>query len=81
MTRHRIIPAAQLKPGLATIVVSLPDRKFRSRAVMVQHHGHGTVQVAFQCGEIISFSSRSMVGYIEPEKTSQRAPTNRKAAP
>lgn len=80
MTRHRIIPASQLKPGLATIVVSLPDRTFRSRAVMVQHHDHGTVQVAFLCGEIISFSSRSMVGYIEPEKTSCRAST-RKVAP
>lgn len=81
MTRHRMIPASELTPGLATIVVSLPDRTFRSRAVMVQHHGHGTVQVAFLCGEIISFSSRSMVGYIEPEKTSRRASANRKVAP
>lgn len=81
MTRHRIIPASELKPGLATIVVSLPDRTFRSRVFMVQHHEHGTVQVAFQCGENITFSSRSMVGCIEPEKTNQRTSAKRKVAP
>lgn len=81
MTRHRIFPAAQLKPGLATIIVRLPDRSIRSRAVMVQHHGHGTVQVAFECGEILTLSGRSMIGCIEPEKTGRRAAGGRKVAP
>lgn len=81
MTRHRIFPASQLKPGLATIIVTLPDRTIRSRAIMVQYHGHGTVQVAFQCGEILCLSSRSMIGCIEPEKTSRRAAAGRKVAP
>lgn len=81
MTRHRIFPASQLKPGLAVIIVTLPDRTIRSRALMVQHHGHGTVQVAFECGEILSLSSRSAIGCIEPEKTCRRAPAGRKVAP
>ena len=81
MTRHRIFPASQLKPGPATIIVTLPDRTIRSRAVMVQHHGQGTVQVAFQCGEILCLSSRSMIGCIETEKTSRRATAGRKVAP
>jgi hypothetical protein len=80
MIRHRIIRASELRPGLATIVASLPGRTIRSRAVMVEHHGHGTVQVAFECGEIVSFAGRSALGYIEPEKTTRRGPPGRKAA-
>lgn len=81
MTRHRIFPASQLQPGLATIIVTLPDRTIRSRAVMVQHHGHGTVQVAFECGEILCLRSQSAIGCIEPEKTSRRTTAGRKVAP
>lgn len=81
MIRHRIVRASELKPSLATIVVRLPDRTIRSRAVMVQHHAGGVVQVAFLCGEILSFSSRSTVGIIESEKPRRRASAGRKAAP
>lgn len=81
MIRHRIIRVSELKPGLATIIVALPDRTIRSRAVMVQHHTHGAVQVAFECGEIVSFPGRSTVGYIEPEKSGRRGSAGRRAAP
>lgn len=81
MTRHRIFPASQLKPGLAMIIVTLPDRTIHSRALMVQHHDHGTVQVAFECGEILCLSSRSAIGCIEPEKKSRRSTAGRKVAP
>lgn len=63
-TTLRVIPAADLTPGLATIVVRLPDRKIRSRAVMVQPQPHGVVQVAFASGDVIALSSRTMVGHI-----------------
>jgi hypothetical protein len=36
MTTPRIIPASALVPGLATIIVALPDRTIRSRALIVQ---------------------------------------------
>jgi len=61
----RIIPASALAPGLATIIVSLPDRTIRSRVFMVQVQPHGYVQVAFASGDMITLSSRTMVGSIE----------------
>ena len=73
MSRYRIIPASKLQPGLATIVVSLPDRTIRSRAVMVQHRPSGIVQVAFECGDILNLSPRSAIGCIDPEKPRRRA--------
>ncbi|MDC0722490.1 hypothetical protein [Nannocystis bainbridge] len=65
MRIHSIIPASELQPGLATIIVRMPGHPtVRSRAVMVQHHGPGVVQVAFASGEILSMSERTMVGRI-----------------
>ena len=61
----RIIPASSLAPGLATIIVSLPDRTIRSRVFMVQVQPHGYVQVAFASGDMITLSPRTMVGSIE----------------
>ncbi len=65
MATPRIIPASALNPGLATIIVSLPDRRIRSCALMVQAHPHGVVQVAFASGDILTLSARTMVGRIE----------------
>lgn len=65
MTTPRIVPASTLQPGLATIVVSLPNRTIRSRAVMVQKQDHGVVQVAFASGDVITLQARTMVGRIE----------------
>ncbi len=66
MTTHRIIAASSLQPGLATIVVSLPDRTIRSRVFMVQQQPHGVVQVAFTSGDMVTLMARAAVGYIEP---------------
>lgn len=65
MTTHRMIPASELSPGTATIVVSLPDRTIRSRALMVQPQPHGVVQVAFASGDVLTLMARTMVGRIE----------------
>lgn len=76
MTTHRIITASSLRPGLATIVVALPDRTIRSRALMVQSQPHGVVQVAFASGDVITLMARAAVGYIEssgPSSTRRRA--------
>jgi len=71
-TTPRIIPASALAPGLATIIVSLPDRTIRSRVFMVQVQPHGTVQVAFASGDMITLSPRTMVGSIERPAGPQR---------
>lgn len=72
MTTHRMIPASALAPGLATIVVSLPGKTIRSRAVMVQARADA-VQVAFASGDILSLSPRMMVGRIDrPAPPSRR---------
>jgi hypothetical protein len=81
MTPHHIVPASALQPGLATIVVSLPDRTIRSRALMVQQHDHGVVQVAFASGDVITLmQARSMVG---PHRSRRlpRPPRTEAAAP
>jgi hypothetical protein len=62
---HRIVPASALHPGLATIIVSLPNRTIRSRVLMVQKQDHGVVQVAFASGDVITLQARTMVGRIE----------------
>jgi hypothetical protein len=77
MTTHRIIAASSLQPGLATIVVSLPDRTIRSRVFMVQQQPHGVVQVAFASGDMITLMARAAVGYIEPALPT---PTRRRAS-
>ncbi|MBA3546270.1 MAG: hypothetical protein H0T76_07305 [Nannocystis sp.] len=65
MPTHCIIPASALRPGLATIIVSLPDRTIRSCVFMVQVWPHGVVQVAFTSGDMITLSTRTMVGRID----------------
>lgn len=65
MPTHRMIPAAELTPSTATIIVSLPDRTIRSRALMVQPQPHGVVQVAFASGDVLTLMARTMVGRIE----------------
>lgn len=71
----RIVPAATLQPGLATIVVSLPRRTIRSRVLMVQVHPQGGVQVAFASGDVITLSERTMVGRIDPPARPARRAT------
>lgn len=65
MTTHHMIPAAALTAGTATIVVSLPDRTIRSRALMVQAQPHGVVQIAFASGDVLTLMARTMVGRID----------------
>jgi hypothetical protein len=65
MTIPRIIPASALRPGLATIIVSLPGQTIRSRVFMVELRPHGVVNVAFTSGDMITLSARTMVGCIE----------------
>jgi hypothetical protein len=65
MPTHRIIPASALRPGLATIIVSLRGRTIRSCVFMVQVWPHGVVQVAFTSGDMITLSTRTMVGRID----------------
>lgn len=75
MTTHRMIPASMLTPGPATIVVSLPGRTIRSRALMVQAQPHGVVQVAFASGDVLTLMSRAMVGCIERPTPPRRRPS------
>jgi hypothetical protein len=76
----RIFRASALTPGLATIIVSLPGRTIRSRALMVQVQPHGVVQVAFESGDVITLSARTMVGSIEQAARSRRPPRTRNAS-
>ena len=79
-TTPRIIPASSLAPGLATIIVSLPDRTIRSRVFMVQVQRHGYVQVAFMSGDLVTLSPRTMVGSIERPARPRRSPHELKGA-
>jgi len=80
MTMPRIIPASALQPGLATIIVSLPNRTIRSRVFMVELRPHGVVQVAFTSGDMITLSARTMVGRIDRPTTKPRPPHTRRAS-
>ena len=71
MTMPRIIPASALRPGLATIVVTLPGRTIRSRVFMAELR-EGLVHVAFTSGDMITLMARSAVGYIEPPSARPR---------
>jgi hypothetical protein len=44
------------------------DRTIRSRAVIVVAEPHGIVRVAFDSGDILSLSSRSAFGVIDPPR-------------
>lgn len=72
MIAHRIIPAAELRPGPATIVVALPGRTIRSRVLIAAAEPHGVVKVAFESGDVLAFSPRSVVGCIDPAPRSRR---------
>jgi len=76
----RLIPASALTPGLATIILRLPDRTIRSRALMVQAQPHGVVQVAFASGDVLTLSARTMVGSIEQPARSRRPPPRTRSA-
>jgi hypothetical protein len=76
VTTRRIIPAAQLRAGPATIIVALGDRTIRSRAAMVVVEAH-VVRVAFDSGDILALSPRSALGVIDPP--TPRAPRTRRA--
>lgn len=79
-SQARIFRASALEPGLATIIVSLPGRTIRSRALMVQAQPHGVVQVAFASGDVITLSARTMVGSIEQTARSRRPSRTRDAS-
>ena len=77
MTTRRIIPAAQLRAGPATIIVALGARTIRSRAAIVVVEAH-VVRVAFDSGDILTLSPRSALGVIDPP--TPRAPRTRRTA-
>ena len=74
MTPYRIVPAARLQPGPATVIVALGARTLRSRVVMVAAEPHGVVRVAFESGDILALSPRSAVGVVEPLRARPRRP-------
>lgn len=78
MTTRRIIPAAQLRAGPATVIVALGDRTIRSRAAIVVVEAH-VVRVAFDSGDILALSPRSALGVIDPP--TPRAPRTRRTTP
>ena len=80
MNTPRIIPASALVPGLATIIVVLPDRTIRSRVLIVQPQPHGVVQVAFASGDVLTLSARTMVGSIERTARKGGPPCTRRAS-
>lgn len=79
MTSHRIIPAAELRPGPATIIVALPGRTIRSRVLIASAEPHGVVKVAFESGDVLAFSPRSVVGCIDPAPRPRRTRRTRVA--
>jgi len=80
MITHRMIPARDLEPGLATIVVTLPGKTIRSRAVMVQDCAD-VVQVAFASGDILTLDARAMVGRIDARRAAGRPAGTRRVTP
>lgn len=62
----RIVPAHQLRAGPATVVLPLGDRTIRSRVEIAVVEPHGVVRVAFASGDIVTLSTRSVVGVIDP---------------
>jgi hypothetical protein len=80
MNTPRIIPASALVPGLAKIIVVLPDRTIRSRVLIVQPQPHGVVQVAFASGDVLTLSARTMVGSIERTARKGGSPRTRRAS-
>ena len=73
----RIVPAAQLRPGPATVVLALGDRTIRSRVEIAVVEPHGVVRVAFASGDIVTLSVRAVVGVIDPP-TPRPAPRPRR---
>ena len=71
MTSHRIISAAELRPGSATIVVALGSRTIRSRVLIAVTEPHGLIKVAFESGDVLAFTPRSVVGCIDPSPRSR----------
>lgn len=71
-TTCEIVRATSLEPGLATIVVRLPGRTFRSRVLMVQKQAHGGVQIAFASGDVLTFVARAVVGRIVSRRVSTK---------
>jgi hypothetical protein len=80
MITHRMIPARDLEPGLATIVVALPGKTIRSRVAMVQLRDD-VMQVAFASGDILTLSARAMVGRIDAHRAAARPAAKRRATP
>ncbi|MEZ4357009.1 MAG: hypothetical protein R3F16_25490 [Myxococcota bacterium] len=79
MTPYRIIRAAELTPGPATVIVRLPGRALRSRVELAAVQPHGVVKVAFACGEVLTLSARVLVGVIDPAvRRRARRPSRRR---
>ena len=72
MTAYRIVHAAELAPGPALVIVTLADRTIRSRVELVAAEPHGVVKVAFASGDILTLSTRSAVGVIDPRRPAPR---------
>ena len=72
MTPHRIIPASELRPGPATIVVALGGRTIHSRVLIAVAEPHGLIKVAFESGDVLALTPRSAVGCIEPATRPRR---------
>lgn len=66
MTPYRIVPAAELRPGPALVVLALGERTIRSRVEIAVVEPHGVVRVAFASGDIVTLSVRAVVGVIDP---------------
>lgn len=73
MTSHRIISAAELRPSPATIVVALGGRTIRSRVLIAVTEPHGLIKVAFESGDVLAFTPRSVVGCIDVPRSRPRS--------
>lgn len=73
MITHRMIRAGDLKQGMAVIIIRLPGRTIRSRVEMLQPIPPDLIKVAFSTGDIITFSTRSMLGWIAPRAAARRS--------
>ncbi len=67
MITHRMLPARDLRNGLAIIVVLLPGhRTIRSRIELLMRLDKDLIKVAFASGDILTLSANTMVGLILP---------------
>ena len=67
----RIVRASSLRPGLATVVLVLPNKTIRSCVAMIDAR-ETHVQIAFMSGDIVSLPANAVVGVVDTPRRRER---------